>query len=391
MESLDSMDSFGHITRAPGFVTRASEGTGQTVLKASEQSEAFAFDGEPVPRFPTPPEGAELPSVAPSISRPTRARVRVAGGSLDTTGASAQSRAEEAVFTGRGTQRQFVFVREVQRDCIVSKLEQAGLTADAVKLRDCGTRWSVLRCKGCAKERRIWNHCDRLYCPQCQPKLARRRAEELEGWARMVRQPKHVVLTVRNFSRLTKNRVRAFKTCIKRLRRSAFARAWRGGCWSIELTREGRGWHLHAHLLVDAPWIGKDELQRVWARIVGQEIAICHVKSCKSEQYLAEVSKYAVKGNQLAAWTAQQVHDFVQSFRKEHTHGKFGSLYKVGEQWRKLLRILREQAKQCECGCREVFIISAEDWQMEGATTIPPPFDEPKREIPAGHLEFQFN
>lgn len=155
----------------------------------------------------------------------------------------------------------------------------------------------------------------------------------------------------------------------------------------MEVTNEGRGWHLHAHLLIDAPFIPADELSRKWAQLLGQDVAIVKVQQVRGEKYLNEVTKYAVKGNDLARWSAQHVAEFVKAFTRQRTHGAFGTLYKMSLEWKRLLAQLREDAKQCECGCREVKIISFHQWELEGATTIPPP----DTECPTPQQEFSLN
>jgi hypothetical protein len=171
------------------------------------------------------------------------------------------------------------------------------------------------------------------------------------------------------------------------LRRSKLARNWRGGCWSVEVTNEGKGWHLHAHLLIDAPFIPADELAAKWAQLLGQDVAIVKVQAVRGEKYLNEVTKYAVKGNDMARWNAQHVGEFVRAFSKQRTHGAFGTLYKMSLEWKRILAQLREDARQCECGCREVKIIAFDVWELEGATTIPPPVAD----CPSAHPEFRLN
>jgi len=210
----------------------------------------------------------------------------------------------------------------------------------------------------------FWNRCENFYCPSCQPALARERAESLKWWVHQIDQPKHVVLTTRNTAQLTFSQVKRFKHNLTRLRRSTFAKGWRGGMWSLEVTNEGQGWHLHAHLLIDATWIDERQLAIRWGKLVGQDFAIVAVRDARQRDYLKEVAKYAVKGSQLAAWSPMDIVCFVNAMQKQRTFGVFGSLYGKRTTWREWIVSLGESGRKCECGCDKWTFYSAEAWAM---------------------------
>src|SRR5262249_52451990 len=148
--------------------------------------------------------------------------------------------------------------------------------------------------------------------------------QSVEGWARYVTQPKHVVLTVRNMDTLTKADVQWFKACFSALRRLKFTTQkttqpiscdvrthevlerysypWRGGFYSLEVTKEDNGWHLHLHALVDANFIDELMLADAWHKVTDGRGYIVKVKDARDKSYLQEVVKYAVKGDQIATW-----------------------------------------------------------------------------------------
>lgn len=249
------------------------------------------------------------------------------------------------------------------KESIVSKLRRVGRLDLYEKLADCHTEKSYVRCCGCAKQTTVWNRCERFYCPECQPRLSRDRRRAIDWWTKAIGQPKHVVLTARNSQEITREKVQAFKKALASLRRSKFARPWRGGMYSLEVTNEGRGWHLHAHLLVDCRWIDARELAKVWGRLVGQDFAVVKVKDVRGETYLNEVTKYAVKGNELAEWTGEDIAAFIDAFTNVRTFGCFGSLYKQRIEFREYLDALRELNRKCECGCSRFQLIKW--WEAE--------------------------
>jgi hypothetical protein len=166
-----------------------------------------------------------------------------------------------------------------------------------------------------------------------------------------VRQPKHVVLTVQNFPDLDFERVKWIKGCFTKLRRRIFAKNWEGGFWSLEVTNEGKGWHLHIHALIDAAWIDGRELSVEWSSVTSGMGYIVKVKDARNQEYLSEVSKYVVKGSQLATWSSDEIVQFVDSFSGQRTFGVFGSLYKKRTEFKEWLDSIMSQNSVCDCGC----------------------------------------
>lgn len=270
------------------------------------------------------------------------------------------------------------------RDTVAAKLAEAGLVDEANVIQQCHTQVSVAVCVGCSKPRKFLNRCDRSYCPCCQPRLARERRDSVEWWTRQIAQPKHVVLTTTNTSDLTRDHVDRIKQAFTRLRRTKFADGWRGGMWSVEVTNEGRGWHLHLHALIDADWIDARQLSVAWHRATGGAGHIVKVKDTRERSYLQEVTKYAVKGTQLASWSSTEVAEFVTAFARTRTFGVFGSLYKLRALWRAAMAEIQSERPACECGCVDVRILSENEWIAE-CTLDPPtcarPSPAPKRVV----------
>lgn len=277
------------------------------------------------------------------------------------------------------------------KESVVAKLDEAHRNELADKVRFCHTQRDVRMCCGCRKASFFWNRCDIKWCPICAEKLARERRDSVEWWTKQIKQPKHIVLTMRNTNTLTREGVLKFKDAFARLRRRKFASNWSGGFYSLEVTNESRGWHLHLHALVDARWIDAGELARQWGECIGQmEGAIVKVKDARQGDYLREVTKYAVKGSDFAQWSAPDIIDFVDAFEGVRTFGVFGSLYKVRTEWKEFLEELRSHRIQCECGCSKWRIMSEDEfaWEVEVAQperAIPPPRLEALRN-PAGQM-----
>jgi hypothetical protein len=194
---------------------------------------------------------------------------------------------------------------------------------------------------------------------------------------------------MRNTDTLTVETVQRFKNAFARLRRRKFAQNWNGGFYSLEVTNESRGWHLHLHTLIDARWIDGGELARQWAECIGQDIAIVAVKDCRGDSYLKEVTKYAVKGSDFAAWSSPDIIAFVEAFENVRTFGVFGSLYKVRTEWKEFLDQLRSGRVKCDCGCNHWRIMSEAEfkWETEfNDRIVEAPRPPPARTVPDNQL-----
>jgi hypothetical protein len=136
-----------------------------------------------------------------------------------------------------------------------------------------------------------------------------------------------------------------------RLRKSKVFRLVRGGCVSVELTNENRGWHMHSHWLLDARWVDIAEVSRVWAHLVGQsDYAIVRIQDCRNRDYLEEVSKYVAKGSEVASWPGEEIAQFIHAIRGLRFFFAFGSLFKQARAIRRELH-REHEPEVCECGC----------------------------------------
>jgi hypothetical protein len=197
------------------------------------------------------------------------------------------------------------------------------------------------------------------------------------------------VLTVRNTISITKAYVQFLKNQLQKLRRHSVFRSVRGGFYTLEVTNEGKGWHIHFHLLVDARYVDNGELAIRWGKLVGQDFAIVKVKDCRGSDYLREVTKYAVKGSELARWGGAAIGEFIESFTGIRLFGVFGNLYGKRTEWAAWIESIREIKPLCTCGCDSWRLMSPEEllWEQEtkaGLTGTPPPLPH---QVPLNQLD----
>jgi hypothetical protein len=241
------------------------------------------------------------------------------------------------------------------------------MVEEACKLEQCHSYYTVCQCSGCLKVTKFPNRCDLFYCPECQPGLANERRRQVEWWAAETKQPKHVVVTVRNIPELTREHISQVQKWWGLLRRRKFTSNWIGGFYSIEITNEGKGWHIHIHSLVDARWIDAPKLALEWDNVTNGMGRIVKVQDCRKKDYLLEVCKYAVKGSQLATWSSDDVAAFIRAIQGKRTFGVFGTLYGKRTQFAEWLAIVKAGHRVCECGCDQARYYSETDWQLHEA------------------------
>lgn len=248
---------------------------------------------------------------------------------------------------------------EVWRRSIASKLTGLWDSNQLSNLNRCGQERNWRTCKECGEQDSFAYHCSLRWCPRCQNRVVAQRMHQIKRWSQTIKQPKHLVLTQRNFPVLTHRALQIHRSNLSKLRRQPVMRQVRGGCVSVEVTNEQRGWHLHSHWLVDARWVDASELAIAWGRLVGQEDnAIVKVKQIKDAAYCAEILKYVAKGSQIAAWPPHEILEFVRALQGTRFFFRFGTLFK--------LKLPTEQhdSHHCSCGSCNFIIRSERDQEI---------------------------
>ena len=267
----------------------------------------------------------------------------------------------------------------VHKNTVAAKLRAVGMVVEADKLELCHSYDTISRCNACGRVTRYPNRCDLFFCPECAPHLSHERHRQVEWWCREVLHPKHLVLTTTNTPTLTPKHIQDFRRAWTNLRKRKRYRSWRGGFYCLEVTQEGRGWHLHLHSLVDSPYIDPGQLARDWAKCTKGRGNIVKVKSCRSEEYLSKVMGYIVKGSALAKWQPEQIAEFVRALSGTRTFGVFGELYGKRTEFAEFIAALKAGHKHCDCGSSSFHYFTEFEWwtfneaQGNPSTPRPPP------------------
>lgn len=228
----------------------------------------------------------------------------------------------------------------------------------------CGQEDFFRTCRECRTVQKFKCQCNLKWCPRCQWRLTEKRKKILGLWAQRIRQPKHLVLTQKNFPVLTRGRIREHTQALAKMRRSHAMKTVKGGCVSVEITNEERGWHLHSHWLLDVRWLDMEQVSKTWAKLVGQDFAVCKVMDVRQSDYLREVTKYVCDGSEMAKWSGEHLNEFVRAIKGRRFFFPFGSLFHQSKEIRRELRAEAREPEPCECGCTE-FI-----WEDEVAAVV---------------------
>jgi hypothetical protein len=250
---------------------------------------------------------------------------------------------------------------EYQRFCqglaLAAKLRSKGHDGLADKLAYCHNDRTTAVCGGCGKRVAFYNRCDLFWCPQCSPRLSKKRLDDLLWFVDAMKQCKHIVLTLRNVPHLTTKYLRDARDALNRLRRQKFFSGCRSGLWAMEITNHGKGWHVHFHLVCDVPWLPVTELSERWKKATGGAGEIVWIEDAQRGSLKANlpryVTKYTGKGFKLHEWDADLLSEFVTAIKGVRTFGVFGELLGRRAEWREWVKSSRESRRKCECGCSQ--------------------------------------
>jgi hypothetical protein len=248
--------------------------------------------------------------------------------------------------------------QDIFKLCIEGKLESAGARNYCEAHQEkwfenflrCGREKFFVMCGICGVGHEAYYQCSQKWCPRCNWRISMKRRELLKAMTIGMVQIKHVVLTQRNFEVLTKEKIIGVRRALAKLLRQKIFGKITGGCASLEFTNEGRGWHMHWHLLLQTNWVEMEKLAIAWGNLVGQEFAIVKVKSIGEKDYLQEICKYVVEGSELSKWPKEKILQFVTALRGTRCFTVFGK-------FRELARIARINVKEiprreANCFCK---------------------------------------
>jgi len=225
----------------------------------------------------------------------------------------------------------------------------------------CGTESIKRVCRSCGDSHTFTINCSQKWCPRCQWKLSKARVDIISRWAKTVARPIHLVLTQRNFHTLTKSKLREHVRNLGKIRRQKCFEQIAGGTISVEITNEGRGWHLHSHWLLQTHkpscfntasklFDFQSTVAKKWGALVDQEFAIVKAKPVTDSDYVGECAKYVAKSDEVARWTPEEVWEYANAIRGRRFFFTFGSLTQLRRQITADIAKDKPEQQPCDCG-----------------------------------------
>jgi len=272
--------------------------------------------------------------------------------SLETRGLTAQIQPSNGGYRSAGTaQLNFLFAATTLKDQISHRiLSEVPDHPIGKKLGGCHTRQTGACCKSCDRTKFFWNRCDLRFCPLCARRLSRERKQQFQFWVNKIDRPKFLTLTIKNTPSLQGGIV-IVKSAWKSLRRSVLFRNVRSGLWSLEVTNQGRGWHVHLHALLDSGYLPQEAIEVAWSKRVGQLKSIVDIRQKTGEAATREALKYCCKPEELAKWPIPLLLEYVDQTEGLRMFGVFGQLHSQRSEWTEFVKDLRAESSKCECGC----------------------------------------
>ena len=240
----------------------------------------------------------------------------------------------------------------------------------------CHTLQSSMVCRSCDSVSRFWNRCELRFCPICARRLARERQQQFQFWFDRIKRPKFLTLTIRNTAVLGVG-IWTVKKAWKSLRRSKLFEAVKAGFWSIEVTNQGRGWHVHLHAVLDSPFLEQASIQEAWSKRIGQTMSIVHIKELRGQDATKEALKYVSKPTEMLNWSDSDLLEYLAETESLRLFGVWGALHARRSEWSEWVAVLRAESSKCACGCNNWRIIehNPDAWIPPLPRPPPPPPD----------------
>lgn len=210
---------------------------------------------------------------------------------------------------------------------LAKRLHKLGSLNYARSLQDCMTSAGAWCCKDCGAVTWHVNHCRQKLCAACGTQYAWARARIGRAITKRMKAPKFLTLTMRRVPRL-KDGMRKLRRAIVRFRHLKFIRERvKSGFYVIEAKPKEDGWHVHAHCVIDAPYLPQAILSKAWARCVRQDYGVTDIRRISSARVARYVVKYCGKPPRLDSWTDGQLQEYVQALHNTRMLSKFGEAY----------------------------------------------------------------
>lgn len=279
----------------------------------------------------------------------------------------------------------------IRKRAYAEVFEAAGYQKVAQQLRACEEVEVLACCSHCGKTWWITDRCKLRVCPLCSYKVAQERADFLKAMTRHMQHPKMLTLTMARWTEDPGDGIDHLRAAFNMLRRHKVFKPVIGGAYNIELKPKDNGWHIHMHVMIDAPFMPRQKLYTAWKFILHQSFTEVDIRSAsddKAKEYICkDASKsvsYDLNPHNIVAW--------YEATKGKRLFATFGKWYNA-----KIEDLDAEHApfkapSVCPfCGAEKTiyfardgpFIFGNQDWQYLRPTLVGP--DGEQRPIALAH------
>lgn len=174
------------------------------------------------------------------------------------------------------------------------------------------------------------NACRLRWCPICSGSKAKQITFGLEKYVRSLKTPKFLTLTQKHSNAPLKHQIDSLYKNFQKLRR---AKLWKdkvkGGIWffQIKKSKESGQWHPHLHICLDAEYIWREDLSKLWLSITLTSNVI-DIRAVKTPKKTAEyIARYSARPSSLSSLNQDERIEVFDSLHRRRICGCFGSAH----------------------------------------------------------------
>jgi len=205
---------------------------------------------------------------------------------------------------------------------------EESLHSVANQLYACQETQVLAACTSCGHNWYVINRCRLRVCPLCSYEVAKKRGEFLKYLTKDMHHPKMMTLTMPLWREHPRDGINTLRDAFNKLRRTTLFKNVRGGAYQIELKDKAEGWHIHMHVLLDAPFLPYQRVFSEWRKIIGHHAPQVDVRAASSDKAKEYVCKYAAKSADFDT-TPESIVRWYEATKGQRLFATFGEWYNV--------------------------------------------------------------
>jgi hypothetical protein len=150
-------------------------------------------------------------------------------------------------------------------------------------------------CGHCGKSWWVVTRCKLRVCPLCEYEVAKKRGEFLLQITSEMKYPKQLTLTLPVRQKELREGILKLRKAWNRIRRWKLFERMTGGAYHIEAKAKPDGWHVHMHILMDAPYLPYQQIFTAWCKVLKVNFVEIDIRTCKVEAQKSYLAKHTTK------------------------------------------------------------------------------------------------